>query len=486
MPDMTTDSRLLTRIKEYATWRWKCEGGWKEFIVLAFPLIMTTASWSLQQFIDRVFLSWYSREAVAAAMPAGILNFALMSLWIGTAGYVDVFVSQYYGARRYNRIGMVLWQGVYLALISGAGISLLYVFAKPLFDLIGHEPIVRTQEVAYFKVLSLGAIPVLISTVCAGFYAGRGKTWTIMWVNAAGTLVNIVFDYFLIFGKMGFPQMGITGAGIASVMSACTCCLLYLGMISRKKYRETYGILSGWRYDGAFMRRIIRYGLPNGIQFFIDMIGFTAFIMIIGYVGTDYLAASTIAFNINTIAFMPMIGCGIAVSVMIGQYLGQNKPEIAERAAYSGFGIVFGYMSFIALLFMVVPKLFIAPFAHGAGGYDFDAVSRIVIILLRFVAVYSLFDTMTVLFAAAIKGAGDTRFSMYMVVFLTVAVLVFPSVLAVKLFHAGIYTLWVIGTLYVSVMGIVFFLRFRSGKWKSMRVIEPLEDMHDTDSIGSI
>ncbi len=98
--------------------RWRCEGGYREVLAIAIPLILSTGAWGIQHFVDRMFLTWYSPEAIAAAMPAGILNFTIMSLFLGTAGYVSTFVAQYHGASRCERIGPILWQGMYVAIMN--------------------------------------------------------------------------------------------------------------------------------------------------------------------------------------------------------------------------------------------------------------------------------------------------------------------------------------------------------------------------------
>ena len=104
---------------QYLKHRWNTESGYREVLAVAIPLILSTASWSVQHFVDRMFLAWYSPETIAAAMPAGMLNFSMVSIFMGTAGYVSTFVAQYYGAKRFHRIGPALWQGVYMSLIGG-------------------------------------------------------------------------------------------------------------------------------------------------------------------------------------------------------------------------------------------------------------------------------------------------------------------------------------------------------------------------------
>ena len=454
--------------------RWSGECGYREVLTVAIPLIISTSSWSVQHFVDRMFLTWYSPETIAAAMPAGIVNFAIMSLFIGTAQYVNTFVAQYYGAGRFTRIGPALWQGMYIAVIGGIVHLLLIPLAGTFFDFVGHEDVVRQHETVYFSTLCLGAFFAIASSAMSGFFSGRSETWPIMWVNILATAVNIILDYCMIFGNLGFPELGIMGAGLATVASAVFSFTAYLFLISRRTYNSRFHTLSGWRIDGELFRRLLRYGLPNGVQFFLDVAGFTNFLLLIGRLGTDSLAATNIAFNINSIAFMPMIGLGMAVSVLVGQHIGKGSPDMAERSVYSGFHLTFLYMTTIAALYIFTPGLFLAPFASNADPERFKAIGDLTIVLLRFVALYSIFDAFTVIFAAAIKGAGDTRFVMYTIITLSSTVMVIPSFIALELFNASIYTGWTIVTLYVIILGIVFFLRFRKGVWKTMRVIEKI------------
>ena len=419
-----------------------------------------------------MFLVWYSPEAVAASMPAGMLNFTVMSLFIGTAGYAGTFVAQYYGAGIYRKIGPVVWQGTYIALAGGIVFLALIPLSRPMFAFIGHSPLVQENEVIYFQVLCLGAAPGIASSAMAGFFSGLGKTWPIMWVNFTATLVNLVLDYAMIFGHWGFPEMGIRGAAIATVISGYFSFVVYLILLSRKTYDERYHTIKGIRFNKLIFKRLMHFGLPSGIQFSLDMLGFSIFILIMGRLGTISLAASNIAFNINTLAFMPMIGFGIAVSILVGQYLGKNRPDLAEKSTYSAFHMTFVYMSLVALLYLVIPDAFLRPFASKANPETFAAIRQIAKVLLRFVAIYSIFDTLNIIFTSAIKGAGDTRFVLRMIIVLSLVLLIIPSYVALVIFHKDIYFAWTIISVYIVVLGFAFLLRFLQGKWKSMRVIE--------------
>ena len=457
--------------------RWKSEGGYREVLVVAIPLILSTATWSVQHFVDRMFLTWYSPEAIAAAMPAGMLNFSMVSIFMGTAGYVTTFVAQYYGARQFHRIGPALWQGVYVSLLGGLAIVCAIPFAEPVFRLVGHSPLVQQNEVAYFKILCLGGGAYSASYALSGFFSGRGKTWPVLWVNVATTVVNLVLDYALIFGHWGFPELGIRGAGIATVAAGVFSLLMFLVLLSSRSNNDTFHTIKGWRLEKDLFVRLLRYGFPSGVQFFLEMAGFTAFVLLVGRLGIASLAATNIAFNINTLAFMPMIGCGIAVSVLVGQYLGGDKPDRAQSVVYSGFHLTLVYMISIAAAYVLVPDVFVAPFALRADPEGFSEIYGYSIILLRFVAVYSVFDTMNIIFCSAIKGAGDTRYVMLVTVILSVFVFVLPVYLAVDVFELGLMVAWVFATAYITILGFIFYFRFLGGKWKTMRVIERREEV---------
>lgn len=459
---------ILLRIKN----RWYGAGGYGEMLRIAFPLIISTGTWSVQHFVDRMFLTWYSTEAIAAAMPAGILNFSITCIFIGTASYVGTFVAQYYGAKQYERCGPSLWQGIYIALIGGVILVMFIPLAGFIFRTIGHAPEVQESEEVYFKILCYGAAPAIASSAMAAFFSGLGRTRPVMWVNISVTVVNLMLDWLLIFGHWGFPEMGIAGAGIATVSAFYFSLLVYFMLISRSLYTKKYATIKGWRFDRQLFARLIRFGFPSGVHFFIDIAGFTFFILLIGRLGTVSLAATNIALNINTLAFMPMIGMGIAISVLVGQRLGENRPELAERSTYSAFHLTFLYMTTIALFYVVWPDLFMKPFAAQSDPTRFAPIRVLTVVLLRFVALYSVFDTMNIIFASAIKGAGDTRFVMFMIVVLSISVLILPGYAAVVYLSMGIYAGWAFVTAYVIALGVVFFFRFLNGKWKSMRVIE--------------
>jgi len=451
--------------------RWRAQGGYRQVLAMAIPLVLSTGSWTLQGFINRMFLAWHSPESLAAAMPAGMVNGTILNLFIATASYVSTFVAQYHGAGQDDRVGRTVWQALPIALFAALLNLALIPLAPAFFGWVGHAPAVQAEEIELFRILCLGAFPVVMFNAFSGMLSGLGRTTPVMIVTMAAMSLNVLLDWLLIFGNAGFPRMGIAGAGWASVAAGCVQCACYAVILFQRRYREPFRMRS-WRPHGKALGALLRYGFPSGVQFFIDMTGFTAFLLLVGRLGRNELAATNLAFNVNMLAFMPMFGIGITISVLVGQALGRNQPALARQSVRSGFGLAAVYMGAVAALFVIVPRLFILPFAAASDPREFGAISDMAVILLRFVAVYTLFDSLNIIFSSAIKGAGDTRFVMWMILCMSVGMLVLPSFVAITWLSAGIYVCWTIASLYVIALGVAFLLRYRGGKWEGMRVIE--------------
>ncbi len=442
----------------------------KKLFRISFPLILSSSIWTIQHFVDRMFISWHSVKALAAVLPASFLNLTTMSIFVGTASFVNTFVAQYYGAKKYEKIGEVVWQGIYWSLIGGIFHIFLIPFASEIFKIFGHEKEVLYYETIYFQILCIGAFSTICSGSISSFFSGRGKTYIVFFVSFIQTCLNLILDYILIFGKFGFPQMGIKGAGIATVISSYFSLLIYLILFFNKRNR-IFGIRD-FRLNIETFKKLLKFGIPNGIQFFLDISVWSIFLLIIGRLGIIPLSSSNIAFNINLVAFMPMIGIGTGVSILVGQYIGKGEPEIGEKITYMGFWITFIYMCLIALSYVLFPDFYIKFFRPRIYIGDFNEVRELTIKLLKFVAFYSIFDTMNVIFPSGLRGAGDTKFIMKVFIFASIFIFLVPLYICTFIFNFGIFISWTIATLYVIIVGFIFFIRFYKGKWKKIKIIE--------------
>jgi len=451
---------------------WSGRGGGAEVLLLSYPLILSQLSFTVQTFVDRLFLTWYSPAAVAGAVTGLFAVWGLIGLATGTGEFLTTFIAQYLGAGRRERIGPAVWQGIYFSALAGVSIAALSPLAEPFFALVAHPPLVRQYEVIYAQIFMIGSFPIVLMATLSTFFAGRGDTRVVLLVNVASTAMNVLLDYLLIFGNLGCPRMGVAGAAIATVSSQVLGAGAYLALLLRPRFRREYRMLAGWRPEGALFFRLLRFGLPTGLQYSLEIGAFAAFMMIVGRIGTDALAASGISFNLNMIVFMPLWGLGIGVSALVGRHLGAEDPKAAERATYSALWMALGYMAICAALYVGAPRLLLAPYAAGADPLAFAAIRETTLVLLRFVAVYSIFDTLNVIFSAGLKGAGDTRYPLAATVVLSWAAMLGPAFFLCVMRGGGVYVAWSTASLYVVCLGLLMMRRFRAGRWKSLRVIE--------------
>lgn len=423
-------------------------------------------------FVDRMLLSWASTDYIAAALPAGILNWALLCPFFGTAAYASTFVAQYIGAKKYERVGASIWHGLYICMIGGLVMPLYALVSDPLFALIGHEVRIQKMESDYFSILNFASFFFLANAVFSCFYSGRGRAWTIVWLNVVLTALNTLFDYALIFGKFGFPVMGIQGAGYASFASALIVTVIYACLVFSRKHDQTYHTRSAWRFDKELFRRMLKYGIPSGMHFFLDVIGMTVFMLIVGRLGVLEGAANNITHQIHLLGLLPLAGLGIANGILVGQYQGAGQSHLAEKSTYSSLQLAFVYNGVVSAAYLLVPAIFIAPFFFGRAEPPSPELIETIKTLLIFVAVFTLFESLVIVSSGTLKGAGDTSFVMRTLAFTSFLLVIAPTIVVIEVLHLPVHYAWGILAFNLMIVGVVFFARFRAGRWKSQKVID--------------
>lgn len=453
----------------------KPEGGTRELLSLAWPFIVSNSVWTLQMLVDRVMLSRYGVDEVGAAMAAGICFWVPISLAQGTAGYVTTFVAQYMGAGQPRRVGPVMWQALYFSLVAGVLMLALAPLAESIVALGGHEPHIQTLEATFLRCQAFAGLPMLLTQSAGSFFAGRGRSRVVLLINVSGMAVYFLFAPLLIFGNapLGIPRMGIAGAAWSSVAGFCVSAALGLVLMFLPRFEEGYATLSGWRFNPRLFARLMRFGIPNGLGMALDPIVFAIFIALVGRISAAALSATSITFTLNMVVILPTLGIGQAVEVLVGRRLGEDRPDVAARSAWTGLRLTVAFTAGMAALCLFFPGPLVHLFGttEGVGGERAE-VARIVPVLLRFVLVYCLFDTMNVVFSFALRGAGDTRFVTLVALVFAGPTMVVPTWFVVT-YGWGLYWAWTFASLYIIALALTFLFRFLQGHWRSMRVIEP-------------
>lgn len=461
--------------EETSWWRRACGG--REVVIVALPLMISTLSYSLMQFCDRVFLAWHSSTSLAAVMPSGVLAWALLSFPFGVALYTSVFVAQYHGAKEDRRVGSVIAHGLLLGILFCPLFLASIIWPDWIFQISGHQGEVAREEGIYFRYVSIGSVAQVLGGVLTSFFVGLGRTKTVMAVDVTVALLNVVLDALLIFG-WSFQEttivapLGIQGAAIATSAALWLKAIAFFLLLLPRNQRATYGLDGTIRFRFGLLWRMIRFGSSNGLQFLIECLGFAVFTLMIANLGEVPAAATTVAVSISSMVFVPVWGLSTAVSTMVGQQIGNGKPELAERATWTSLQIGLGYTGIFALLYFWVPDLFLL--GHQAGAENFQQIRDLARWLLIFVAAYCMFDAGQIVFVGAIKGAGDT-------VFVVITTLICSTLFVgvgligyrMQLGDQGLlYWWWSCLTGWICLLLLFFGGRFMMGHWKTMSVIE--------------
>lgn len=437
---------------------------------MAWPLIIANSFWNLQLTVDRVYLGHYSTEALGAAMAVAGLFWTPMALLQQTAAYLMTFVAQYFGAKRFEMIGPAVWQSIYISIFGGLLMLVLIPLSPLIFSSIGHGEKMEALESQYFITLCYSGLPTALVAAASAFFTGLGNTRVIMGINCVGFVANAILAYIMVFGAFGFPAMGIAGAGYATTLANCLAAIYGLVLVFRTPNKE-YNLKS-FGLNGDLMKRFLRYGLPSGMQWSLEGLAFTVFLIFVGRManGPAALASSGIVVTVMMLAVLPAMGVAQAVSVLVGQHLGEKNPHQAETSTWSGLQVAVMYIMAVGISFLLFPSFYLGWFHNSSDPDLWSQVSIIVPYLLMYVALFTSFDSMNLVFSFALKGAGDTRFVTILALLMPWPLMVLPT-WYLKDHEGAIYWAWGAASIYIILQALVFWRRFVGGKWKSMSVI---------------
>lgn len=439
---------------------------------MGLPLVVSTLCYSVMQFCDRLFLAWHDELEMAAVMPAVVLNWTATSLPLGIASYATTFVAQYSGSKRERKIGAIIWTACWLGVFFLPLFILLSWSAESIFILFQHPADLLSLEATYFRIACFGSAAIVFEAALSSFFIGRGKTRVVMVINLIALLLNLVLDWVLIFGYGPIPEMGIAGAAWATTISVSLKSGIYLGLILRRPYIRRFGLNRGFWLKKHLMGRLLKYGGPSGWQMWTEGMAISVFVLYIGRIGVVEAAATTLALSVNMIAFIPLVGLGMSVTTLVGQRIGSGELQLARRAVFFGMVIGMVYSLFFAVLYLFTPGLFLWAHEMAESGENFPEIESTTIFLLKFVASYCIFDCIQIIYISALKGAGDTRF-IFLATVVNSTLFVGIGLLGVRLVEPRLELTWwwIIITSWLLMYALIFFFRYRQGKWMRMSVI---------------
>lgn len=444
--------------------QWGKTGLTRQIALLAGPLILQNLSQTLLGVVDTFFVSRIGTEALAAVGLASVMFFAVMMLFRGTANSTVAFVGRAHGEGDDAKVGLAVWRSlnmiVWLSLTVitlPALFTYLMYFAAP-----ADGSAVGILSTRYLQIRAFEIPLVMFSAVVWGFLVGRGDSRTPMILAWITVLTNILLDWMLVLGNLGAPALGVAGAAYATVLANGVNAILSAVILWHRPYRLQFGTGKLALFGPRDLWAVLRVGLPMGFGDFVEIASFSAFFALIARLGTDMLAANQIALQYMSISFTLGFAVNMAISSLVAQYLGAKRPDLAEAATYRACILAMVGMGIIGFSYLIAPEVLMGVFSEEVSVID-AGVS-----VLRLVALYQILDAVGIVLAGALNGAGDTTFTMWSRTLLAWGFFIPLTWLIIFQLNGGIWGAWLAALCYLSGLALLYFWRFRGGKWKSI------------------
>lgn len=456
--------------KLYKPGKFKKNGDVKDVFAVALPMLLSMSFDTFMTFIDRLFLSKLGPAEMNAALGAGAVQLALITFFTGAISYTTAMVAQRLGAKKHGDCAKVFMQAIYLSLIC---VPLLYL-TIPIGHLIfGMENLPADQlqyQKTYFNILMFGGIINLVRNAAPCFFSGIGETKIVMKAAFAGMIVNVLCNFVLIFGIGPIPAFGIAGAAYGTLIGNLVSTAILFTKFFGKSCSERFATRSSFAFNWSLTRELLKKGLPSGVEMFLNMSAFQLLILMFHALGPEAATASSVMFNWDMVAYVPLMGLEIAATSLVGRYVGAKEGAAAKRSTYSGLQIGWAYSAFIGILFIFLPGILTDIFRPDASATAsaieiFESARPMSLFMLRFATLYIFVEVLLVIYAGALRGAGDTLWVMFASAIMNWGV-AGSLYVAAYIFHLPAHYAWIAVVAVYSTAPLIFFHRWKSGKWR--------------------
>jgi MATE family, multidrug efflux pump len=373
---------------------------------LAVPLVLAELGWVAMTIVDTIMVGRQANSAVAIAAVglAGNLYYAIAIFGTGLMLGLDTLVSHSYGAGDLKDAHRSLVNGNYLSLAIAPVLMGLIRLWEPVMRWLGIQPAVLDQAIPYLRAINWGTLPLLFYFVFRRYLQGINLVKPAMFSIITANVVNVVGNWALIYGHLGFHAMGTVGSGWATCVGRVYMAAVLAIYCIYYDLRYKTGLLSAARLPHlSRVRQLIRLGYPAAMQLGLEVAVFATATALIGKLGAVALASNQIALVAVTFTYMVPLGISSAAAVRVGHGLGRGDPRAASRAGWTALALGTAFMSCTAVAFLLVP-------GHIVRIYTSDpAVIRVASSLLFVAAFFQLFDGLQAVATGALRGAGDTR-----------------------------------------------------------------------------
>ena len=437
------------------------ESSLKYMLKLAAPMVVTTISFTIMQFVDRYMVSRLGTEALAAILPASFASFLPSAFAIGAMASLSTFVSQSLGRGDKKSCSNYFWQTIYIGLAYFLlVVTIMWPIAPWIFKLMGQPEAVAKMEVVYFRIMLYAHVLAVINWSANQFFMGIHRPSITMFASLCGQIVNVAANYVLIFGKLGMPAMGIAGAGWGTFIGIAVGAVINMAVFLSSGMNTAFRTRRTLHLDFSKMYDLLKVGLPAGFGLMLNVAiwGMILFALV-GRFGTEALAATSAVLSYTSLSVMPVVGIGTALAAAVGKTIGAGRKDSATKQTRVCLRVALVYMGLVGIIFFVFRNTLMVFWSSN------EEVIKIGANLLICAAIYQVFHAARIIYGGALRGAGDTLW-LAIVSAGGAVVLGLGGLLIVTLF-VGLEALgpWIVATISIIVVGLANYRRFKSNKW---------------------
>ncbi len=385
----------------------------KEFkynLKLAYPIIIGMVGHTLVAFIDNVMVGKLGTSQLAAISLGNSFIFLAMSFGIGFSTAITPLIAESNAKNNIKNIKTILSNGIIICFILGIILSLIVLLSKPLIYSLGQPDNVVQLAFPYITWVAISLFPLVLFQSFKQFSDGLALTKIAMISTIIANMINIIINYILIYGKLGFPKMELVGAGIGTLISRISMVIIIVVLIKSNKKISNY--ISGFfylDYSSFNIKKIINLGYPSALQMMFEVGFFISGIWVCGIIGTNYQAANQIALNLSTITFMVALGLSIAATIRIGNQKGLNDFINLRRIAISFFFMIILIEILFAIIFLLASNFLPWLYLEKISSYDIMETANIASKLLLIVALFQIFDGIQIVAQGSLRGIQDVK-----------------------------------------------------------------------------
>ncbi len=445
-------------------------------------MMVSFFSMMLMIFVDRLFLSIYSTEALNGAVQASTLGWVFILSFVTMGAMSEVFVSQYNGAQKYDQLGRPVWQMIWFSV----GSIVFFFFLAFVASWMIYDPITKPHEYDFFRIFMLFGPIFTLMTALGGFYIGRGKTKIMQWLGILGNAINICLDPIFIFGIKGyFPSMGTKGAALATGIGTFVEVVILAALFLRRQNREKYGT-ANFAFCKDLFLKTLKVGLPPSVFVAVEIFAWAVFYHMMAQISPIHILVASVVQSILLLFLFFGMGLEKGVIALVGNFIGAKMPDKVKKVLSSAIKLNLLFMLFASLFLLIKPSFLVDWFYSNPEALeltvDFSSIDLATVkyytkLGLAMSLFYIFFENVRWAINGALTAAGDTMFLLVAGALSIWFFMLIPTYFFVILPKANIDIAFYIWVFYAFAACAINYMRFLAGKWKQKELLKESEEI---------